>query len=166
MRFDEIRQLQWKMIRSKREKGQNLVWCELPKEICKNRKYREFWSRGGNYLDRVKRYSRFTEKENYVFSHPKFDRPLARPTFYKYWQQLMEFSGFDTLDKKLSYYSLRHFGITARLIAGVPIYNVSEMAGTNVQFIEQHYEHLDMTKLRESAMQSVKYDEFGVVLSD
>ena len=57
----------------------------------------------------------------------------------------MEFSGFDELEKDLSYYSLRHFGITARLLARVPIYNISEMAGTNVQFIEQHYAHLDNT---------------------
>ena len=70
------------------------------------------------------------------------------------------------LEKNLSFYSLRHFGITARLYAKVPHYEVAKMPGTNVQFIEQHYEHLDMTKLRESAIQSVKYDEFGVVLSD
>tara|TARA_B100001123_G_C15261381_1_gene1006715 strand:+ start:275 stop:1531 length:1257 start_codon:yes stop_codon:yes gene_type:complete len=166
MRFGEIRLLQWNMVRTKREEGQKLVWCELPAEICKNRKYREFWSRGGDYLDRVKRYSRFTEKENYVFSHPKFDRPLARPTFYKYWKQLMEFSGFNELDKDLSYYSLRHFGITARLIAGVPIYNVSEMAGTNVQFIEQHYAHLDMDKLKRDALKGFSIDEQGFELKD
>ena len=47
------------------------------------------------------------------------------------------------LKKKLSYYSLRHFGITARLNAGVSIWGISRIAGTGVAFIEQHYGHLD-----------------------
>ena len=166
MRFGEIRNLKWEMVRTKKENNQSLVFCRLPSEICKNRKSREFWSRGGNYLDRIKGYSKFTKKENYVFSHPKFDRPLAKPTFYKYWTQLMKFTGFNVLEKDLSYYSLRHFGITARLISGVPIFNVSEMAGTNVQFIEQHYSHLDMNKLKEDALKGFSIDHNGFVIRD
>ena len=78
----------------------------------------------------------------------------------------MEFSGLDKLEKKLSYYSLRHFGITQRLIAEVPVYNVSKMAGTNVQFIEQHYEHMDMKKLKKDALKSFYYDENGFDILD
>ena len=172
MRFGEIRNLTWKMVKTKTEidkRGdkQNLVFLHLPKEICKNRKSREFWSRGGTYIDRIKKYAPFIEEPNsFVFSHPKFDRPIARPTFYKYWKNLMEFSGLDKLDKKLSYYSLRHFGITQRLIAEVPVYNVSKIAGTNVQFIEQHYEHMDMVKLKADALKTFYYDENGFVMRD
>jgi len=78
----------------------------------------------------------------------------------------MQFSGLDVLDKKLSYYSLRHFGITQRLLAEVPVYNVSKIAGTNVQFIEQHYEHMDMEKLQQDAMKTFYYDENGFVMRD
>ena len=78
----------------------------------------------------------------------------------------MKFSGFDVIEKDLSYYSLRHFGITARLIAGVPIYNISEMAGTNVQFIEQHYAHLDMDKLKEDALKGFSISEDGFDLKN
>ena len=166
MRFGEIRQLQWKMVKTKKEKGQLLVWSELPKEICKNGKYREFWSRGGTYLNRIKKYSKFTGKESYVFSHPDSDKPLAKSTYYKYWKQVMEYTGFDALDKNLSYYSLRHFGISARLYAGVPIYNLSKIAGTNVQFIEQHYAQVDMDKLKEDALKSFSIDENGFTVRD
>ena len=78
----------------------------------------------------------------------------------------MKFSGLDKLDKTLSYYSLRHFGITQRLIAEVPVYNVSKLAGTNVQFIEQHYEHIDMEKLKKDALKSFYYDENGFVIRE
>jgi len=171
MRFGEIRNLTWKMVKTKTEvdkrgKSQNLVWLDLPKEICKNRKSREFWSRGGTYIDRIKQYAPFKDGNSFIFSHPKFDRPLARPTYYKYWTNLMKFSGLDKLDKTLSYYSLRHFGITQRLIAEVPVYNVSKLAGTNVQFIEQHYEHIDMEKLKKDALKSFYYDENGFVIRE
>ena len=161
MRFGEITQLQWKMVKIRKEQSQTLVWCELPAAICKNRKYREFWSRGGNYLERIKKYSEFSKKDDFVFSHPKFNRPLAKSTYYKYWKQIMEFSGFNKLEKDLSYYSLRHFGITARLYAGVPIFDMSKIAGTNVQFIEQHYAQPDMDKLKEDALKSFSIDRNG-----
>ena len=171
MRFGEIRNLTWRMVKTKSEtdsrgQKQNLVWLELPKEICKNRKAREFWSRGGTYIERIRKYAPFTDKDSFVFSHPKFDRPIARPTYYKYWKQLMEFSGLHRLDKNLTYYSLRHFGITQRLIAEVPVYNVSKIAGTNVTFIEQHYEHLDMDKLKRDALKTFYYDENGFVIRE
>ena len=171
MRFGEIRNLTWKMVKTKVEKdsrgqNQNLVYLELPKEICKNKKSREFWSRGGTFIDRIRKYAPFTDGDSFVFSHPKVDRPIARPTFYKYWYNLMEFSGLNKLDKQLSYYSLRHFGITQRLIAEVPVYNLSKIAGTNVQFIEQHYEHLDMDKLKKDALKTFHYDENGFVIRE
>ena len=171
MRFGEIRNLTWKMVKTKVEKdsrgqNQNLVYLELPKEICKNKKSREFWSRGGTFIDRIRKYAPFTDGDSFVFSHPKVDRPIARPTFYKYWYNLMEFSGLNKLDKQLSYYSLRHFGITQRLIAEVPVYSVSKIAGTNVQFIEQHYEHLDMDKLKKDALKTFHYDENGFVIRE
>ena len=171
MRFGEIRNLTWNMVKTKTETDkrgqiQNLVWLQLPKEICKNRKSREFWSRGGTYVDRIKSYSNFNDGNSFVFSHPKFDRPLAKPTFYKYWKNFMEYSGLSKLDKQLSYYSLRHFGITQRLLAEIPVYTVSKIAGTNVQFIEQHYEQINMDELKADALKTFYYDENGFVIRD
>ena len=78
----------------------------------------------------------------------------------------MEFSGFDKLPKKLSYYSLRHFGITARLFLQVPYFVVAKQAGTEVRFLEQHYAHLDMEKLMDSAMKSFRLDKDGIVIGE
>jgi len=166
MRFGEIRQLKYGMCKLTTYKKQKLVELNLPAEICKNRKSRTFLSRGGLYLERIKKSSKWTKPDDYVFSHRTENKLLSKAFFYKYWKELMKYSELDKLEKNLSYYSLRHFGITARLYAKVPHYEVAKMAGTNVQFIEQHYEHLDMTKLRESAIQSVKWDEHGFIVTD
>ena len=166
MRFGEIKQLQWKMCKITTYKKQKIVELSLPKEICKNRKSRTFLSRGGTYLERIKKYSKWTKPDDFVFSTKDENKGLSKAWFYKYWYEFMKFSDLDKLEKKLSFYSLRHFGITARLYAKVNHYEVAKMAGTNVSFIEQHYEHLDMSKLRESAVQSVKYDELGFVISE
>ena len=77
----------------------------------------------------------------------------------------MQFSGLDQLDKDLSYYSLRHFGITMRIYAKVSVYEISKIAGTNVQFIEQHYAQVDMDKLKKDALQTAYFDEKGFVIS-
>ena len=68
--------------------------------------------------------------------------------------------------KKLSYYSLRHFGITARLMAKVPHYEVAKFAGTDVRHIETHYEHLDMGRMIESATSTFTFDENGFVIRE
>ena len=78
----------------------------------------------------------------------------------------MQFSGFDKNEKHFSYYSLRHFGITARLYAGVPYYDVARLAGTGVDFLQKHYEHLDMTKLMDDALKTFSIDKDGFVLRD
>ena len=78
----------------------------------------------------------------------------------------MEYTEFNKSSKKVSNYPLRHFGITARLYAGVPNYNVSKLAGTNDSFLQNHYEHLDIKKLMDDAVKSFSIDEDGFILRD
>lgn len=139
---------------------------DLPREICKNRKSRTVFSRGGEYLERIKDFSEFKKKDDWVFVHMDRNEQISKSEYYRYWKKLLIFAGLDDLEKDLSYYSLRHFGITARLYAGVNHYEVAKLAGTSVNFIETHYEHLDMEKLRYSAAKSFKIDKDGFVVRD
>ncbi len=166
LRFGELSQLKWGMCKIIERKGNKLLRLDLPAKICKNRKPREVVSRGGRYLERIREYSEYTQDDDFVFNHQHQRGKLAKPTFYKYWKNLMEFSGFDKLPKKLTYYSLRHFGITARLYAKVPYFEVAKLAGTEVRFIEQHYAHLDMEKLMDSALKSFSLDKDGIIIGD
>ncbi len=166
-RFGELRYLKWGMVKiTKSADGDEYMHLELPKEICKNRKSRVVISRGGKYLKRIKEYSNFTSKDDYVFVHLDKPEPVSKSEYYRFWTKIMAFSGLSEIDKTLSYYSLRHFGITARLYAGVPHYEVAKLAGTNVQFIHQHYEHLDMQKLMHSASKSFRIDKDGMVIQE
>ena len=162
-RFGELLQLKWKMVKITEYKGHKLFTLDLPKEICKNRKARRVFARGGEYFERLKKNSNFTEADNFVFSMKNTDKMVFRRIMYEYWKELMKYTGMDKIGKKITYYSFRHFGITARLYAKVPVYEVSKMAGTDVSFIQKHYEHLDMEKLRDSALKSYKMDKDGII---
>lgn len=166
-RFGELRLLKWHMVKLFKHDGDTLVELSLPSYICKNRKDRQLVARGGRYLERMKELSAHTEPDDYVFLHHKKRSVLSKPTFYKYWKELMDFTELpDHTGKQFTYYSLRHFGITARLMAKVPHYEVAKFAGTDVRHIETHYEHLDMTRMVESATKSFTIDENGFVVRD
>lgn len=166
LRFGELINLQWKMTKIIPKNGDKLLLLNLPWEICKNKKSREFFSRSGRYLERIKEYSKWTKPEDFVFSHRDKNRRLSKAIFYKYWKQLMVYTELNKLDKKLSYYFLRHFGITARLMAKVSVFEVAQFAGTSVKFIEQHYSHLDTSKLMDSALQTFKFDKDGFRITE
>ncbi len=166
-RFGELRLLKWHMVKLFRHEGDTLVELSLPAHICKNRKDRRFVSRGGRYLERMKELSAHTEPDDYVCLHHKNHSVLAKPTFYKYWKELMDYTEMqEHTGKQFTYYSLRHFGITARLIAKVPHYEVAKFAGTDIRHIETHYEHLDMIRMVESATKSFSIDENGFYLTE
>lgn len=163
-RFGELKQLKWGMVSVQKDESGKFMKLELPREICKNRKSRTVIARGGGYLERIKELSNFTKKDDWVFVHMDRNEPISKSEYYRYWKKLIVYSGLDELDKNLSYYSLRHFGITARLYAGVHHYEVAKLAGTSVNFIETHYEHMDMEKMRRSASKSFKVDKDGFIV--
>lgn len=165
-RFGELMQLTWEMTEIVHYKGEKVLRLKLPAHICKNRKSRTVVAKGGRYLERIREISQFTDPKDFVFSHPTKRKVLSKPVMYKYWYEVMKYSGLDKLEKNLSFYSLRHFGITARLMAKVPVYEVSKIAGTSVRFIETHYEHLDMGVLLDTALKSFTIDQNGFAVRE
>ena len=166
LRFGELVKIKWKMVKVTSHKGNKIIVLDLPKEICKNKKNRQVIARGGRYFERIKEYTENHKKEDYVFTHRDRNELISKSSFYKYFNQVMKYTGFDKSEKTLTFYSFRHFGITARLYAKVPIYEVAKLAGTEVRFIENHYEHLDMGKLRDSALQTFTMDKNGFVIRE
>lgn len=151
-------------------KGERLIEIELPSTITKNRKTRKLLTNGGQYFDRLKGYSKWTDPDDYVFSNLKIHKKLSKDIFYKYWQQILDATRSRELRnpkggyKKLTFYALRHLGITFRLMSGVSIYEVSVLAGTDVRHIEGHYSHLDITKMRDTAIKTFKTTSDGAVV--
>jgi hypothetical protein len=63
----------------------------------------------------------------------------------------------------LSFYSLRHFAITCRLRASVPIFDIASFAGTGVSHIENHYAHLTDDMRRQTALKNFTITKTGIV---
>ena len=171
-RFGELRQLKWSMVKTTKEKSDagtdiELLQLDLPAHICKNRKSRTVLCIGGNVLMGMKNISKFTSDNDYVFSRLEENKMISKSQYYRLWNSLLKFSKMteQEINKKLTYYSLRHFGITMKLYAKTPHYNVAKLAGTSVQFIERHYEHLDVILMKHDVInESVKWDQEGFLI--
>ena len=72
----------------------------------------------------------------------------------------------DYQERKLTWYSLRHFGITMRLKAGNLMSEVAQIAGTSTSHIETHYQHYDDTMARSVAVKNFSIDKRGIILRD
>ena len=165
MRIGEIRQLKWGMTKTYKKGKHYYTTYKLPAEICKNRKSREFVSRCGEYLNRIKTYSNYTEKNDYVFCNNDDGTQISKTELYRMWGDVINSIDIeDVEERKLAPYSLRHFGITGRLYAGVSVYEIAKEAGTTVTYIENHYEHMDMEKLLTNASKSFRVDKDGIIV--
>lgn len=184
MRFGEMMALKWSMINiitytkedAKQEEQQvskqkaqkeKFVRLDLPAEICKNRKSRTVIARGDNYIDRIKKNSIAKGPDDYVFTDME-GKLMNKGRMYELWKDAIKYAGLDeaSTSKVLTFYSLRHFGITCRLYAKVPIYDLSKLAGTNVNFIERHYSHVDISRLIDSASKTFDIDQNGIIIRD
>ena len=180
MRFGEMIALKWGMIttitytkqddkQSTQQTLQNekFLRINLPADICKNRKSRTVIARGVTYIDRMKKYTKRKSPDDFVFTDHKGEL-ISKGRMYDLWKEAIAYANLDqnSIGKDLTFYSLRHFGITCRLYAKVPIYDLSKLAGTSVTFIENHYAHVDITRLIESATKSFEIDKNGIIIRE
>ena len=112
----------------------------IPKENTKQGKQRYVvvYGDGWKYLQDVKQLSKYTKPNDLVF--PKQDGTkwtLNERVF----DNLMEESGVDKTERKLTWYSCRHFYGTKRIEEGVDVYLLAEQMGTGITMIERHYGH-------------------------
>jgi integrase len=161
MRTGELRQLRWKDVLSYEDLVDDarqkicVVKLHIRKEITKVRRERTILVRGGEYLKRLRSYSAFTEPTDLLFTNKTGTHPLGTRELYKHWDVVMKSIGIeDHSERKLSYYSLRHFGITMRMKSGAPIADVAAVAGTSVAHIETHYRHIDDDVMIKTALRN------------
>lgn len=169
MRTGELRQLCWGDVlgfedrTDETDKKVCVVKLGIRKETSKVRRPRTIWVRGGDYIKRLKTYSPFTEPTDLLFTNKTGTHQLGTRELYKHWDRVMKGIGIDDhSERKLSYYSLRHFGITMRMKSGVPIADVASVAGTSVSHIENHYRHIDDEVMIDSALRNFTPVKEGV----
>ena len=172
MRTGELRQLTWGDVLGFEDRtdvsGKRVCLTNLRirKETTKVRRPRTIWVRGGEYIKRVQTYSPFTEPTDLLFTNKTGTHPLGTRELYRHWDVVMKGIGIeDHSERKLSYYSLRHFGITMRMKSSVPIADVAAIAGTSVSHIETHYRHIDDDVMKESGLRNFTPIKEGKVIS-
>ena len=172
LRVGELWALEWRDIVSIEETVDennlpvSLVHLEVRKEISKVRSRRRVISRGGEYFHRLKKNSQYTEPSDFLFASVNGRQQLNRRKWYLHWKHLMHGIGIDNYaERKLTWYSLRHFGITCRIRAKVPLADISKIAGTSVSHIETHYGHYDDDMLKSTALKNFTVTAFGIAVT-
>ena len=60
---------------------------------------------------------------------------------------MLKEAGLGDRQPRLTFYSLRHFYATLRILKGVPIYDLSLTMGCSVNHIESHYSHIKTSQV-------------------
>lgn len=169
LRIGELKQLTWADVIKTEEvidnihQKQTLVHLWVRPETSKTRSSRRVVSRGGQYFERLRRNSKFVRDTDFLFTDRDGIKPFPKKKLYAHWSAIMTGAGLaDYKQRKLYYYSLRHFGITCRIRSEMSMATLAQLAGTSVTHIEKHYAHVDDEMLKAGAMKNFRYDESGI----
>jgi integrase len=173
LRVGELWNLRWKDILSiekifdEDEKIMSLVTINVRGEISKTGSPRRIPVRGGEYIERMRGRSIHTSSDDYIFcSVGKRTKPPAM-FWYNHWRQLMIGIGIsDYKERKITWYSLRHFGITCRIRSGALLSNIAKLAGTSSHLVEITYGHWDDKILRDTSMKNFSISPNGISIKD
>ena len=173
MRVGELRQLTWgdvtriETIFDDKEKEHYLAHINVRAETSKVKTKRKIICRGGEYFERLKKRQKFTSSEHLVFTSVNGTSGLSSQKWAKHWRALMTGIGISLKewkdDRNLTWYSLRHFGITMRVMSNVNILDIAKLAGTSVNHIENTYLKYKEESMRTQAMKSFSINKDGTV---
>ena len=129
-----------------------LVEIEVHAFTSKVRKHRKFLCRGGQYFIRLKERQKHTNDDDLIFSMNGKEE-LNWHHKHDYWEELMLGIGIkDWQDRKLSWYSMRHYFITKKVTKGVDVVRLAKMCGTSVKQISDTYLHYRKADSRYDAL--------------
>ena len=174
MRVGELRQLTWgdvtriETIFDDNEKEHLLAHINVRAETSKVKSSRKIICRGGEYFERLKKRQKFTGVDDLVFASVNGTAGISAQKYAKHWRNLMKGIGISLKewkeDRNLTWYSLRHFGITMRVMSNVNILDIAKLAGTSVNHIENTYLKYKEESMRTQAMKSFSITKDGTVL--
>lgn len=172
IRFGEARRLQWRDIeRYKQEVAENdkkvikkRAYIHLPASKTKTGVARTAISRLGHPFVALKMLSKHTKSDDYLFVDNDTGLQIKKDVYYKEWKAMLKDTGLDKADKKIVYYCLRHSYATFELYKHSDVFNLSKLMGCGVGFIQDHYGHVDIKKIRDKFTKDLRDTEGGRML--
>jgi integrase len=161
MRFGECRKIRWEYVQliPSKKKYPN-VKILIPEHITKTKTERTTLGMRGDIFQRIKTYSGNILSHDYVFTNYKDNEPVNKRILYKYWNKIMEGSGLCDEPVPPTYYTLRHTFISYRIMYGnVNVFTLGKLVGTGVQYIQDHYGHLNLEDISEDYTKIISKDE-------
>jgi integrase len=171
-RVGELWQLKWGDVENIEKitddigKDRFLVTPNIRAETSKVRKDRRIKTRGGEYFRRLKERAAHSSSDDYVFASIGGKSKISKQKWYLHWKNLMRGIGLDYKSRNITWYSLRHFGITARLRAQVSHTDIAAIAGNGVLNIQNHYGHIDLEMQKRAALKNFKIHKDGISEND
>lgn len=168
LRVGELWALKWGDILSyeeqRDESGKKLLLVRLKvrAETSKIRRSREITVRGGEYFRRLFERAIFREAEHLIFHAGDGKTEFNKNKIYGYWAELMDGIGVKYHERNITWYSLRHFGITCRLAAGASVFDVAKVAGSSSIHIDKHYGHFSQDMSRLMSLKSLVLHRDGI----
>ena len=167
LRFGEMRLLRWKDVEARETKDskQDPLRMKLTIDVREGKTGAlKVISKRGDILEKIKRFSKHTKQEDLIFTDNETGEAIVKDTYYKYWKLIMTDTKLINHIETPVFYSLRHTYATWKLHAGVDVFTLSELMGTSVQNISDHYGHIDLDKKSNLIMRDVKKDNDGQII--
>ena len=152
-RFGEQKQLRWEDIRVEEHKDKEgstvkLARINVRAATSKVRRSSTLVCRNGQYFGRLKTSLGERSGKSLVFGIDR-KREVNLRTLSKYFKTMLKDAEIeDVADKGIVLYSLRHFMITQRIMAGLSYRQVADMCGTSVMMILQaHWQIIEDVRM-------------------
>ena len=168
LRVGEQKQLRWKDVQIEMHKDKEGKTVKLARIIVraatsKVRKGRTLLCRNGQYFERIEETFGKRSAEDLIFSLDG-KRIVNLQKLNKYFRGMLEAAEIkDVVERGIVLYSLRHFMITQRIMAGLGYRAIADMCGTSVTMIEKTYWHLNDEIRLTSALADYRRHEGGTI---
>ncbi len=172
IRFGEARRLQWrdielydeKVIENDKRIIKKRCKINLPANKTKTGTARTAISRLGNPFVLLKKISKYTKSDDYLFVDNDTGLQIKKDVYYKEWKAMLKGTGLDEGNKNIVYYCLRHTYATFELYKGTDVFNLLKVMGCGIDFIQNHYGHVDIDVIKSQLTKDLRDTEGGRML--
>ena len=104
-------------------------------------------AREGHLFFHVKTYSKFTEKQHYVFCNQFENSIIKNNTYFYYLNKMMEELNIDKTNRNLGFDDFKTMGIVLKIKNGLSLFEIAEITGDNYINLYKKFAEGDMNDM-------------------